>query len=111
METQTQPTHVTPERIVKPRVDIVEQADGVALYADMPGVAADAIDITLEKHVLTIHGKSASGRLVYQRAFTLSQAIDRDRISAAIQDGVLTLALPKAAETTPTSRRIVVKTA
>lgn len=97
------------ERVFKPAVDIVEREEGLLVYADMPGVSADALDITLEKNMLTLHGKA--GDTVYQRAFTLSKRIDQDNIDAMIKDGVLTLVLPKPEQVAPISRRIAVKTA
>jgi HSP20 family molecular chaperone IbpA len=75
----------------------------------MPGVAPDGVDITLERRVLTIRGRSATGEHTgyqrvyneyadddYERVFTLSENIDRDRIEATLKDGILNLVLPKA---------------
>jgi HSP20 family molecular chaperone IbpA len=98
-------------RIVRPRVDIIEQADEVLIYADMPGVSADNLEITLERKVLTLHGKVATDQTLYQRAFTLSGEIDRDGINATIRNGVLTLVLPKSAEKPETVQRIAVNPA
>mgnify|MGYP001613298421 CR=1 FL=1 len=95
--------------VVTPPADIYETPDGLVVLVDMPGVAADGIDVSLEKHVLTINGRRAKATseglaLVqaeyrdadFQRAFTLSEAIDGERIEASIKDGVLALTLPKA---------------
>lgn len=100
----------TPRRVFKPDVDIIEQKDDTVLTADLPGVDERSLDITLEKNVITIRGTVApeipSGyRLVYgeyavgdyERAFTLSDEVDRDRIQATVRNGVLKLVLPKAA--------------
>ncbi|MCO5186544.1 MAG: Hsp20/alpha crystallin family protein [Anaerolineae bacterium] len=99
------------ERIFVPRVDIVENDDVVLLIADMPGVSADSVDITLEKNILTIKGVTTPFApegydLVhreyltggYQRAFTLSDDVDRDNIEAKVSNGVLRLTLPKSTE-------------
>src|SRR5919199_1335264 len=89
--------------------DIYETKDSLVVLAEMPGVAPDAVDITLERRVLTIRGRTsnqdhpgyqqvyteyADGD--YERVFTLSEDIDRERIEATLKDGVLHLILPKA---------------
>ena len=92
-----------------PPSDIYETKDSIVVLAEMPGVAPDGVDLTLERRVLTIRGRSgASDHAVYQlvynefvngdyeRVFTLSENIDRDRIEATLKDGVLHLVLPKA---------------
>jgi HSP20 family protein len=96
-------------KVFIPRVDICETKDAIVLLADMPGVDEEAIDITLEKNVLTLSGRvepdTRKGYRVaymeyeagdYERAFTLSDEIDRDGIEASVKNGVLRLTLPKA---------------
>jgi HSP20 family protein len=100
----------SPRRIFKPDVDIIEEENETLLTADLPGVDDKSLDITLEKNVLTIRGQvdseiPAGYRLAYgeyemgdyERAFTLSDEVDKDRIQATIKNGVLRLVLPKAA--------------
>jgi HSP20 family protein len=102
-----------------PRADIYETNDGITVVADMPGVDENSVDITLEQNVLTINGyttpvASEGYRLAYaeyqvgdyQRRFTISEQIDRDKIEAVVKDGVLRLHLPKVE---PTTRKITVK--
>lgn len=102
-----------------PRVDIYEGNDAIVVLADMPGVAPEAVDITLESNVLNINGYVtpqypegyslawAEYRIGnYQRSFTLSEEIDQERIEATVKDGVLRLVLPKA---TPATRKIAIK--
>lgn len=97
------------KRVYTPAVDILEEKDGLLLIADMPGVDENSVDITLEKNVLSIHGKvepevpenhrlSASeyGIGDYQRSFNLSDELDREKIQARVKNGVLRLTLPKA---------------
>lgn len=96
-----------------PRVDIYETKNSLVLVADMPGVDERTVDVELEKNVLTIAGrvdaeKSAQGMLYseyetgdYERAFTLSDEIDRDKIAATVKNGVLRLELPKAEKAKP----------
>lgn len=96
-------------KVFIPRVDICETKDAIVLLADMPGVDEKSIDITLEKNVLTLSGRvepdTYEGHRAayveyeagdYERAFTLSDEIDRDRIEASVKNGVLKLTLPKA---------------
>jgi HSP20 family protein len=109
-----------PRQMFVPPADIYETGDNIVVLAEMPGVALDAVDITLERRVLTIRGRSAANdhpgyqRVYneyangdYERAFTLSENIDRDRIEATLKDGVLHLVLPKAE--TAKARKIELK--
>lgn len=106
--------------VYRPRTDIYEEGDHVVVVADMPGVAPADVDITLERRVLTIRGRSHLDRpdgyrLVYseygegdyERVFTVSEDVDQDNIDATCKDGVLTLRLPKSARAKP--RKIAVK--
>ncbi len=96
-------------RAYVPRVDIYETDDAIVLLTDMPGVDENAIDITLEKNVLTLNGLVEENNpdnysLAYaeyqsgdfQRSFNLSNEIDREKIEATVKNGVLRLYLPKA---------------
>jgi HSP20 family protein len=102
-----------------PRADIYETEDEIVLVADMPGVDAETVDITLEKGVLTINGyvephEPEGYGLAYseyrvgdfQRSFSVSDEIDQDGIEATIADGVLRLHLPRVS---PSTRKITVK--
>jgi HSP20 family protein len=102
-----------------PRADIYEKNDAIVLVADMPGVSPEAVDITLEQNTLTIRGyvepvepegytlAYAEYRVGdYERSFTLSSQIDRDKIEATIKDGVLHLHLFKVS---PSTTKITVK--
>lgn len=107
-------------RVYNPAVDIIERKDDIVVIADMPGVDEKSVDITLEKNVLTIYGKveaiipekhnlyiSEYGIGDYQRAFTLTDEVDREKIQASVKNGVLRVVLPKA-EAVKT-RKIAVK--
>jgi len=96
-------------RIYSPYVDILERLENIVVIADMPGVDEKSVDITLEKNVLTIYGRvdadtpinhrlslSEYGIGDYQRAFTLSDEVDREKIQATVKNGVLKLVMPKA---------------
>lgn len=105
-----------------PAVDIFEKDDMTVIVADMPGVAPDDVDVTLERQVLTLtgrvkaHAPEGYRRVTseyregdYHRVFTLSDAVDQDEIKADFRHGVLRLELPRAAEAKP--RKIPVKAA
>src|SRR5215470_14120355 len=92
-----------------PPADICETRDNIVVLAEMPGVGPDGVDITLERRMLTVRGRHAGSEHTgyprvyneytdgdYERVFTLSENIDRDRIEATLKDGVLQLVLPKA---------------
>jgi|SRR5215467_934073 len=98
-----------PRPVFLPPADIYETKDSIVVLTEMPGVPPDGVDITLERRVLTIRGRSAAGDHAgyqrvyneyadgdYERVFTLSENIDRDRIEATLKEGVLHLVLPKA---------------
>lgn len=97
------------KKLYTPAVDIIEGKDDLVLVADMPGVDEHSVEITLEKDILSIYGKVEpeipdNHRLVlseygvgdYQRSFTISDEIDREKIEATVKNGVLRLTLPKA---------------
>jgi HSP20 family molecular chaperone IbpA len=100
-----------PRPVFVPPADIYETGDSLVVMVEMPGVAPDGVDITLERRVLTIRARSANQQHTgyqrvyteyadgdYERVFTLSEDIDRDRIEASVRDGVLHLVLPKATQ-------------
>ena len=103
-----------------PAVDIKEEDDRFVLHADIPGVSADEIDVSMDKNVLTIKGErkhesteSGEGykRIershgVFIRRFALPESIKADQISASSKDGVLEVVLPKQEPQHP--RRIAV---
>ena len=95
--------------VYTPDVDILEKSDAIIVLADIPGVGESNVDITLEKDVLSIYAKvepevpekhqlllAEYGVGDYQRSFTLSNEIDREKIEAMVKNGVLRLVLPKA---------------
>ncbi|PKN37971.1 MAG: heat-shock protein Hsp20 [Deltaproteobacteria bacterium HGW-Deltaproteobacteria-2] len=101
-------------KIFVPRVDIYETRDALFLIADMPGVDDKSVDVELEKNILTISGRVENGRVKdyslvfseyevgdYERTFTLSNEIDREKIRATVKQGVLRLELPKAEKVKP----------
>lgn len=103
-----------------PRVDIKEQADRFVLYADLPGVDPQDIEVQMEKGMLTIKGERRSEEKLetenfsrierrhgsFHRRFALPDSADPDGITASGHNGVLQIIIPKRPETTP--RRIQV---
>lgn len=107
------------EAALMPPVDVIEDAQGITLYADMPGVPKDKLSLQVEADTLTIEGvlaldmpagMEASHAEVslprYRRVFTLSKELDREKIAAEFNHGVLKLRIPKAEHAQP--RRIQV---
>jgi HSP20 family protein len=105
-----------------PRVDIYETKDAIFLIADMPGVDEKSVNVELEKNILTITGRvnidetNEKGIVYseyeigdYERTFTLSDEIDREKIYATVKNGTLRLELPKAEKVKP--KKIAIKAA
>jgi len=119
--TQTrQPDAERREPALLPPVDVVEDANGITLYADMPGVPKDRLVLRVEADTLSLEGEvvlpqteglAASHVEVqlprYRRAFTLSKELDADKVSAEFAGGVLRVRIPKAEHAQP--RRIAVQ--
>lgn len=107
-----------PRRAYVPAVDIVESEKSVELVVDVPGVAEDSVELTIEKNILTLSAVPADGVIAgkklmyaeygvgeYRRSFALAEEIDQESISASLKNGVLRIQLPKSA---PVSRKIAV---
>ncbi len=107
-----------PTQFVSPEVNIFETEDGYELQAEMPGVNKEGLEITLEGNEMTIvghrHAETWAGEALfrecpaedYRRVFELDPAIDTAKISARMDQGVLTLTLPKSERVKP--RKITV---
>lgn len=108
------------DAVLLPPVDVIEDANGITLYADLPGVPRDKLNLHVEADTLTIEaevslampeGMAASHAEVsvprYRRVFTLSKELDAEKVSAELSQGVLRLRIPKAEHAQP--RRIDVK--
>jgi len=109
------PTDGTQRRVefVTPAVNIFETKDGYVVEAEMPGVTKDGLEVTLEGNEITIVGHRTTdptpGQAVFsecanadfRRVFEMDPAIDSARITAKMNQGVLTLALPKSERVKP----------
>src|SRR5689334_4007318 len=107
------------ESVLRPPVDIHETADELVLRADMPGVTRERLEIRVDGNTLLIEGTIGIApqdamtaiyadvrSTTYRRQFSLSNELDSSSIAASLQNGVLTVKLPKRAEHKP--RRIPV---
>jgi HSP20 family molecular chaperone IbpA len=109
------------ERALLPPADIYEDAEGITLQADMPGVSKDRLNIQVDKGALLVEGNAhieipegmealyAEVRSTYyRRSFALSSELEMDKIDASLKDGVLSVRIPKRMEARP--RKIEVRT-
>jgi HSP20 family protein len=105
-------------RFIAPAATVLENTDGYTLEVEMPGVSKENLEMWVENNELTILGRrsmpSVEGNLIhrescsenFRRSFELDPSIDAGKISAKIEQGVVTLTLPKAEQVKP--RKIAV---
>jgi len=118
--TQTRPESEAPA--LMPPVDVIEDASGITLYADLPGVPKDKLSVRIDGESLVIEGeialempKNLEATHVevslprYRRVFTLSKELDPERLSAELKHGVLKLQIQKAEHAKP--KRVPVQVA
>lgn len=97
-----------------PPVDVIEDAGGITLYADLPGVPKDKLSLHVDAETLSIEGElglvlpegmesthAEVGLPRYRRTFTLSRELDVDKVKAEFANGVLKLRIPKAEHALP----------
>jgi HSP20 family protein len=115
MKATKEPAVNTPRTLeyISPDVNIFETEDGYVLEAEMPGVNKEGLEITLEgtevaivgrRHAEPVHGQllfRESNTADFRRVFELDPAIDSSRITARMEQGVLTLTLPKSEKVKP----------
>jgi HSP20 family protein len=113
-ETEARPT----EPFVAPMASVTEENDGYTLRVEMPGVNKEGLELSIENNELTIVGRrslpAVDGTLIhresraenFRRVFELDPSIDANKISAKMEQGILTLSLPKAEHVKP--RKITV---
>jgi HSP20 family molecular chaperone IbpA len=108
------------ELALLPPADVIEDTEGITLYADLPGVPKEKLNLLVEADTLTIEGEvsldlpegmepshAEVGLPRYRRVFTLSRELDAGKVSAEFNDGVLKLRIPKAEHAQP--RRIEIQ--
>jgi HSP20 family molecular chaperone IbpA len=96
--------------VAVPAADVVDDGESFRIVVDMPGVTREGLEIELEKEMLRVRGKRpapesdkllVNGRCAhrdFERAFTLGKDVDREGIKARLENGVLTINLPRRAE-------------
>jgi HSP20 family protein len=100
--------------VLRPPVDVIEDAQGITLVADMPGVSKENLNLRLESQSLTIEGalsldgpQDMDSRYAeirhqhYERTFALSRELDGEKATAELANGVLRIRIPKTAHATP----------
>ncbi len=113
-EVEKQEESTTPARDFIPATDIYETDDALTIVMEMPGVAKEALDVSVESGVFNVEGRLNFKRYEgmqpvyteynvghYRRSFSLGNRFDQLKIRADVSDGVLTLVLAKAEETKP----------
>jgi HSP20 family protein len=103
------PRHRRPRHVWHPRVDLIEEADSLTVLAELPGVEADDVDVTLTGRVLRIRGErefrepSSQHRCLiterpygpFERRIIMPVPVDPNRITATCKAGVLIVKIPK----------------
>jgi HSP20 family molecular chaperone IbpA len=116
---RAQQSQASEQPALLPPVDVIEDAEGITVYADLPGVPKERLDVHIDGEVLVIEGEmglempqemEATHVEVslprYRRVFTLSRELDPERMSAELKQGVLKVRIHKAEHAKP--RRIEV---
>jgi len=119
-QTRREQSSQAPEQpALLPPVDVIEDAEGITVYADLPGVPKERLDVHIDGEVLVIEGEMGLEMPQqmeamhvevslprYRRVFTLSRELDPERMSAELKQGVLKVRIHKAEHAKP--RRIEV---
>lgn len=105
--------HLATEQFASPAATVMENEDGYTLQVEMPGVSKEGLEMWVENNELTIVGRRStpavqgtmihreSRRENFRRTFELDPSIDAGKIGAKIEQGVVTLTLPKAEQVKP----------
>jgi HSP20 family molecular chaperone IbpA len=101
-------------RPLRPPVDVIEDAGGITLFADMPGVSKERLQLRLETDSLIIEGELSMDlpgdmesryaevqQQFYQRTFSLSKELDAGQATAELKHGVLKVRIPKTQQAQP----------
>ncbi len=111
-----------PTRRWAPRADVIDAADRILVRFEVPGIDAEALDVSIEDGLLVVAGtrsfedeadgwarrELAQGE--FRRAVSLPEEVDADQVSASYTHGILTIALPKRPEVLPRKVQVEVAT-
>jgi HSP20 family protein len=107
-----------------PAVNILEREDGIVISADLPGLKAEDVDVTVDNGVLTIRGERSLEEVAegetyhrversygsFERSFSIPNSVDPKKIEARFANGEMTITLPKREESKPRSVKVKVTT-
>jgi HSP20 family molecular chaperone IbpA len=113
-DSEEQPTGRDEQPVLRPQVDIYEDAHGIMVQAEMPGVSKERLNVQADRNNLLIEGEAEIDMpqgmeaiyadvqaTRYARSFVLSGELETDAIDAKMKDGVLTIRIPKRSEFRP----------
>jgi HSP20 family protein len=100
------------EKFIKPAVNIIETEEGLTLTADVPAASRDALDVNVEKGILTISApvsRTMPGTPIYTefelasyyRQFSIPEILDHEKAKAELNNGILTLRVPRSEPAKP----------
>jgi len=106
-----------------PAVNILEKKDAIVITADLPGLKAEEVEITVDNGVLTIRGErrleeAADGETyhrvervygMFERTFTLPNSVDVNKIDAKVRNGEMVVTLPKREESKPRAVKVAIE--
>lgn len=108
---------------LSPSVDIFEEADGVVVKAELPGMKKEDIDVSLNDEVITLSGEKKKEEKVekkgyyrlersfgsFHRSFRLPVGVQADKAKAKFKDGVLEIRIPKTAEVKREEKKVLIE--
>ena len=106
-----------------PAINILERQDSMVITADLPGLKAEDVEVTVDEGTLSIRGERKLEEVsegesyhrverlygVFERTFTLPNSVDVEKIEARFSNGEMTLTLPKREESKPRSVKIKIE--
>ncbi len=109
-----------------PRLEVFEDETGIVVKAEMPGLKVEDVEITLTKNELTLRGERKEDHEekkdgvvhrsewlygAFQRTIPLHYEVEEDRVDASVQDGILTIRLPKTTQARTETRKVSIRKA